>query len=59
MDLEDAREMTVRGLIDVVELARRFDAMAPDIVRYPAIDPDAFRAKVEGFITGMVHANTR
>jgi hypothetical protein len=59
MDLEDARQMTVRGLIDMVELARRFDAIAPDIVRYPAIDPDAFRAKVEEFTGGMVHASAR
>lgn len=57
MDLEDARQMTVRGLIDMVELARRFDAIAPDIVRYPAIDPDAFRAKVESFAGGMVHGS--
>ena len=59
MDLEDARQMTARGLIDVVELAHRFDAIAPDIVRYPAIDPDAFRAKVEEFTRGMVHASVR
>ena len=55
MDLEDARRMTARGLIDVAELACRFEAIAPDIVRYPAIDPDAFRAKVESFAEGMVH----
>ncbi len=59
MDLEDARQMVVRGLIDVLELARQFDAIAPDIVRYPAIDPDAFRAKVEAFIAGTVHASAK
>ena len=53
-DLEDARQMTLRGLIDVADLARRFDAIVPDIVRYPAIDPDAFRAKVEGFTRGNI-----
>lgn len=58
-DLKDARQMTVRGLIDIVELARQFDAIAADIVRYPAIDPDAFRAKVEGFTGDMDHANAR
>ena len=57
MDLEDARQMTARGFVDVVELARQFDAIAPEIIRYPAIDPDAFRAKVEGFTGAMIHAN--
>lgn len=59
MDLEDARQMTGRGLIDMVELAQQFDAVAPDLVRYPAIDPDAFRAKVRGFIAGTVYAGAK
>ncbi len=57
-DIEDARQMTVRGLIDVLELARQFDAIAPYIIRYPAIDPDAFRAKVESFTRGKFHGDT-
>ena len=52
-DLEDVREMIGRALIDKDELARRFDAIEPDIVRYPAIEPDAFRAKVQRFTRGM------
>ena len=52
-DLEDVREMLGRALIEKDELARRFDAIAPDIVRYPAIEPDAFRAKVERFTSDM------
>ena len=52
MDLEDVRQMIGRGLIDKEDLARRFDAIASDIVRYPAIEPDAFRAKVERFTGG-------
>ena len=52
MDLEDVRQMIGRGLIDKEDLVRRFDAIAPDIVRYPAIEPDAFRAKVERFTGG-------
>ena len=52
-DLEDVREMIGRALIDKDELARRFDAIEPDIVRYPAIEPDAFRTKVQRFTSGM------
>ena len=52
MDLEDVRQMIGRGLIDKEDLVRRFDAIALDIVRYPAIEPDAFRAKVERFTGG-------
>ena len=52
MDLEDVRQMIGRGLIDKEDLVRRFDAIASDIVRYPAIEPDAFRAKVERFTGG-------
>ena len=57
IDLDDARQMAARGLIDVVELVRRFEAIAPDIIRYPALDPDAFRAKVESFTGGKFHGS--
>lgn len=58
-DLEDVREMAERGLIDPKHLARLFNAIAPDIVRYPAIDRDAFRAKVERFTGRMGDARVR
>ena len=58
-DLRDVREMAGRGLIGMEALARRFEAIAPDLARYPAIDPDAFRAKVEGFIGSMDDAAVR
>ena len=49
-DLDDAREMLRRGLVDAPALARNFELILADIIRYPAIDPEAFRAKVEHFI---------
>ena len=52
-DLEDVRQMIGHALVDTGELARRFDMIAPDMIRYPAIDPDVFRAKVERFINDM------
>ena len=59
MDLVDVREMVKRDLIRVEALARRFEAIAPLLLRYPAIDPDAFRAKVERFIEGVDDARAR
>ena len=59
MDLEDVRQMLGRGLIDQAELASQFDAIASDIVRYPAIEPDAFRAKVERFTGGRDDAQAK
>ena len=59
MDLMDVREMVKRDLIRVEALARRFEAIAPLLLRYPAIDPDAFRAKVERFIQGVDDARAR
>ena len=58
-DLRDVREMAGRGLIGREALARCFEAIVPELVRYPAVDPDAFRAKVEGFIGSMDDAAVR
>ena len=47
------------GLIRMEAFARRFETIAPLLLRYPAIDPDAFRAKVERFIQGVDDARAR
>ncbi len=46
-DLADVREMLERGLLDRQELRRRFDQIEPQLYRYPAVDPPAFRQAVE------------
>jgi hypothetical protein len=46
-DLLDVREMIRLGLIDRQELLRRFKQIEPQLYRYPAIDPKAFRRAVE------------
>jgi hypothetical protein len=46
-DREDVRQMLDRGLIDREELRRRFEQIEPELYRYPAIDPAAFRKAVE------------
>jgi hypothetical protein len=50
-DLEDARQMIGRGLVDPGELRRRFDQIEPQLYRYPAIDPAAFRKALEAFLS--------
>lgn len=42
-DLTDVAEMFRRGLIDSENLRRYFDAIEPEFVRYPAIEPAVFR----------------
>lgn len=46
-DLADVHEMRARGLVTVERLRALYDAIEPRLVRYPAIDPEAFRRKVE------------
>lgn len=45
-DVSDVGDMFRAGLIDPVELERLFDAIEPLLVRYPALDRDAFREKL-------------
>ncbi|GMV39548.1 MAG: hypothetical protein AMXMBFR64_12640 [Myxococcales bacterium] len=42
-DLADVREMLQRGLVEAGELRRLFAEIEPDLLRYPAVDPDTFR----------------
>lgn len=49
-DLDDVRAMLANSLIDLPRLTTLFEAIVPALERYPSIDPDAFRAKVEAFV---------
>jgi hypothetical protein len=46
-DITDVREMLARGLVEPRRLLELFEAIEPQLYRYPAIDPRAFRAAVE------------
>lgn len=46
-DVEDVREMAARALIDASRLIAFFDLIAPELYRYPAVDPASFRGAVE------------
>ena len=49
-DLTDAQQMIDSGLVDPARLRELFDAIEPNLKRYPAIHPPAFRRAVESFI---------
>jgi hypothetical protein len=46
-DLLDVDSMVDSGRVDPAVALAMFDRIVPELVRYPAIDPAAFRAKVE------------
>jgi hypothetical protein len=47
LDLEDVQAMISREMIDRAKLRDLFDRIEGDLYRYPAIDPESFRAKLE------------
>jgi hypothetical protein len=49
-DLADVREMFGRGLIESSELERLFQEIEPQLLRYPALDAEVFRSKVEAML---------
>jgi hypothetical protein len=49
-DVEDVAELLSRRLVSRERLAAYFDAIAPNLYRYPAIDPASFRARVDRIV---------
>lgn len=46
-DVDDAREMLARGLVERQRLRELFEAIEPKLYRYPAINADKFRRAVD------------
>ena len=46
-DLEDVRALLDLGLVDDARLGASFEEIEPELYRFPAIDPAAFRKRVE------------
>jgi hypothetical protein len=46
-DLADVRSMLETGLVEPVRMRALYTAIEPDLYRYPAIDPVAFRRKLD------------
>ena len=45
-DAEDVAELLIRGLVTKDRLTAYFEAIAPHIYRYPALDPASFRERL-------------
>lgn len=52
-DLRDARQFVERALVEPARLLELFEAIEPELYRYPAIDPATFREAVEEFVRGQ------
>jgi len=46
-DLRDVRRLIESGLVDPAEARAQFEAIEPELYRFPAIDPASFRRSVE------------
>jgi hypothetical protein len=51
-DLEDVAAMLERDLVDPGRLRALYETIEPELYRYPAIDPPAFRRKLEAALKG-------
>jgi hypothetical protein len=49
-DLEDVRAMYAQKLFNIEQLRGCLIAIAPDLIRFPALNPDILKNKVEKFI---------
>jgi hypothetical protein len=52
-DLRDARDMVRARLVEIERLRPLYAEIEPRLLRYPAIEPGAFRAAVEEFCRGV------
>ncbi len=46
-DIHDVKEMIAAGLVNPAEALVQFNAIEPQLYRFPAIDPTTFRKAVE------------
>ncbi len=49
-DLDDVTQMLTSGLVEPDRLRELYDAIEPELYRYPAIDPAAFRRKLSAVL---------
>lgn len=51
-DLADVSELLARGMVEPDRLRELFETIEPELFRYPAIEAEAFRRKVERALAG-------
>lgn len=49
-DIKDVQAMYEQKLFSLDELRNCFEAIAPELIRFPALNPDSLRSRVENFI---------
>jgi hypothetical protein len=49
-DLRDVQAMYEQKLFCLTNLQNCFEAIAPDLIRFPSLDPDRLKSRVENFI---------
>lgn len=49
-DIKDVEAMYEQRLFSLRELQDCFEAIAPDLIRFPSLNPDVLRSRVENFI---------
>lgn len=49
-DLSDVQAMYEQKLFSLEELRNSFEAIAPELIRFPSLKPDVLRSRVENFI---------
>lgn len=49
-DIKDVQAMYEQKLFSLRDLRDCFEAIAPELIRFPFLDPDGLRSKVESFI---------
>jgi hypothetical protein len=49
-DMDDVAQMLESGLVQPARLRELYEAIEPELYRYPAIDPAAFRRKVSAVV---------
>jgi hypothetical protein len=49
-DLQDVEELIARGLVDPSDLRAQFEAIEPELYRFPAIDPASFRQALQAHL---------
>ena len=57
LDRRDVAAMHAHGLIEPDRLLTFLDRIEPGLLRYPAIDPQAFRAKVHAAVVALQEAS--
>jgi hypothetical protein len=52
-DLDDVGKMVANGLVNPAEVRVQFEAIAPELYRFPSIDPAAFRRAVDDVLSEL------